>query len=165
MSNKKNPTEASHFVRDILRPVSSFFSTLPGSVREELGPAWASEIFGAVCQRYAFFYPFLWAGIYNRSLYSYVSYLAGMKKNEESLRRLRRGQMTGFSLFRTSSPTINNQDAKDDERVRLQMALDVTALGKDARLLGIDIDQHAAYLELKTLASQSTSGMLLPARS
>lgn len=135
MSNKKNPSEPSHFVRDILRPISSFFSTMPQSVREDLGPVWASEIFGAVCQRY-------------------VSHLHSMKRTEESLRRLQRGQLSAFSLFSSRSPTANNQD--DDKRVRMQMILDVTALGQDARLLGVDIDKHAAYLDLKTLTESES---------
>ncbi|KIJ49540.1 hypothetical protein M422DRAFT_246619 [Sphaerobolus stellatus SS14] len=137
MANKKLPSEPSHFVRDILRPMSSFFATLPQNVRDDLGPTWANEIFGAVCLRY-------------------VSYLVAMRKTEESLRRLKKGKTSAFSLFGGgASAASKDQDAKDEERVRTQMILDVAALGKDARQLGVDIDSHSAYQDLKALASQT----------
>lgn len=51
MSNKRLPTEPSHFIPDILKPVKTFLSSIPSTLEEELGPAWATEIFGAVCHR------------------------------------------------------------------------------------------------------------------
>lgn len=94
----------------------------------------------------------------NMLFISYISYLVAMKKTEESLRRLKKGKISAFSLFNSGSSKANKEeDAKDDERIRAQMVLDVTALGDDLRTLGINAESHISFLELKTLASQSNS--------
>jgi conserved oligomeric Golgi complex subunit 2 len=51
MSNKRLPTEPSHFILDVLKPVKTFLSSIPSTLEQDLGPAWATEIFGAVCHR------------------------------------------------------------------------------------------------------------------
>ena len=70
-----------------------------------------------------------------------------MKKTEESLRRLKKGKKTGFSLF--SSGSTQADDGKDEERIRHQMALDVEAFGKDAVALGVDIEGCQSFVQLK----------------
>lgn len=77
-----------------------------------------------------------------------------MKKTEESLRRLKKGKLSAFSLFGGGSPTAGkDQESKDEERVRVQMVLDVAALGKDARFLGVDVDNLASFQELEAMAA------------
>ena len=70
-----------------------------------------------------------------------------MKKTEESLRRLKKGKKTGFSLF--GSGSTPGDDGKDEERIRHQMALDVEAFGKDAIALGVDIEECQAFVQLE----------------
>jgi chitinase len=70
-----------------------------------------------------------------------------MKKNEESLKRLRKTKKPAFSLFGTSSNT--DDEAKDEERIRAQMILDVEAFGKDARGLGVDLESNKHFKALK----------------
>jgi hypothetical protein len=70
-----------------------------------------------------------------------------MKKTEESLRRLKKGKKTGFSLF--SSGSTQADDGKDEERIRHQMALDVEAFGKDAVALGVDIEGCQSFVQLE----------------
>ena len=53
MSNKRMPSEPSHFIPDILKPTKIFLSSVSSGLEQELGPTWATEIFGAVCQRLA----------------------------------------------------------------------------------------------------------------
>ena len=79
-----------------------------------------------------------------------------MKKTEESLRRLKRGQRSAFSLFGSSSPAKDNARA-DEEQIRTQMVLDVEAFGKDARKLGVAVDESATYRALKELANANLS--------
>jgi conserved oligomeric Golgi complex subunit 2 len=78
-----------------------------------------------------------------------MSYLVAMRKTEESLRRLKRGKTSAFSLFTANK----DQDSKDEERLRRQMMLDVAALGDDARSLHVDVDNYATFRELETMAA------------
>lgn len=70
-----------------------------------------------------------------------------MKKTEESLRRLKKGKKTGFSLFGPGSAQAD--DGKDEERIRSQMALDVGAFGKDAIALGVDVEGCQEFVQLE----------------
>lgn len=72
-----------------------------------------------------------------------------MKKTEESLKRLKRGKKTAFSLFGNSAPA--NEDGRDEERIRAQMILDVEAFGKDARSLGVAVDDNDHFKNLKEM--------------
>ncbi|EJU04373.1 COG complex component [Dacryopinax primogenitus] len=121
MSNKREPTEPSYFVPGIMRPVKLFFDKGgPGeALKGSYGSAWATEIFDDLCQRY-------------------TAILVDMKKTEDSLRRFKQGKKSAFSLFGSSTASAKEEEGKDEERVKKQMFLDVTALGKDAETLGVD---------------------------
>ncbi|PBK74315.1 COG complex component [Armillaria solidipes] len=135
-SNKRMPTEPSHFVSSILRAVKVFFGlgTSNGagtSLKDDFLPSASAEVFENVCQRY-------------------VHYVAAMKKTEESLRRLKRGRKPTFSLFGSSTAGADDE-AKDEERIRSQMILDVEAFGKDAESLGVKPDSSESYRVLSAL--------------
>jgi hypothetical protein len=73
-----------------------------------------------------------------------------MKKTEESLRRLKKGKKTTFSLF--GNPNISkDEEGKDEERIRTQMILDVEAFGKDAESLNVTLDNSEGYKALKDM--------------
>lgn len=82
---------------------------------------------------------------YSFHIRRYITYLSSMKKTEESLKRLKKGKKSNFSLFGTA-PT--NDEGRDEERIRAQMILDVEAFARDGSTLGVDIDTN---LHLKTL--------------
>lgn len=75
-----------------------------------------------------------------------------MKKTEESLRRLKKGKKSAFSLFGPSSSAKDDDGRADEEKIRTQMVLDVEAFGKDAQSLGVSVDESATYRALKELA-------------
>ncbi|KAJ6593950.1 oligomeric golgi complex component, COG2-domain-containing protein [Mycena capillaripes] len=132
MSNKQMPKEPSHFVSSILRPVKVFFGIGVGqgpgsSLKEHFLESYVTDIFEAVTQRY-------------------VYHLTGMKKTEDSLRRLKKGKKSTFSLFGGGS--TKDDDGKDEERIRAQMILDVEAFGKDGQLLGVPLDQSDSFKSL-----------------
>ncbi|KAG7440047.1 conserved oligomeric Golgi complex component [Guyanagaster necrorhizus] len=136
MSNKRMPTEPSHFVSSILRPVKVFFGIDTGagagtSLKVDFLPSASGEVFENVCQRY-------------------IHYVTAMKKTEESLRRLKRGRKPTFSLFGSSTAGADDE-AKDEERIRTQMSLDVEAFGKDAESIGVKWDLSESYRALSTL--------------
>ncbi|KAF9465050.1 oligomeric golgi complex component, COG2-domain-containing protein [Collybia nuda] len=133
MSNKRSPSEPSYFVSSILRPIKVFFGIGVGEapgllLSEDYLVPYAKEIFESVCQRY-------------------IYYLSAMKKTEESLRRLKKGKKTTFSLF-GSSNTGKDDDGRDEERIRTQMIYDVNAFGKDAESLGVLLQMSESFKAL-----------------
>lgn len=75
-----------------------------------------------------------------------------MRKNEELLRRLKKGKKSAFSLFSGASSAASSDDLVDEDRVRAQVLLDVDALGKDAASIGVSIGKSVAYKNLRSLA-------------
>ncbi|KAF8973230.1 COG complex component [Flammula alnicola] len=135
MSNKRNPTEPSYFVSSILRPVKQFFAIGvpegPGSLLKDVFlKSYSTEIFNNVTQRY-------------------ISYLAAMKKTEESLKRLKKGKKSTFSLFGNTANA--NDEGKDEERIRSQMILDADAFGKEGESLHVEVDTNPHFLVLKEM--------------
>uniref|UniRef100_D8QCD3 Conserved oligomeric Golgi complex subunit 2 n=1 Tax=Schizophyllum commune (strain H4-8 / FGSC 9210) TaxID=578458 RepID=D8QCD3_SCHCM len=127
MSNKKMPSEASYFIPTIFKPVKTYFGINttegPGSPLKDLVHPFAVEIFETVAERYGY-------------------YVTAMRKTEESLRRLKKGRKTTFSLFGGGA---KDDEGRDEERIRTQMILDVEAFGREGEALGVDVGQSAAF--------------------
>ena len=83
----------------------------------------------------------------------YIYFLTAMKKTEESLRRLKKGKKSAFSLFGNSSAARDDDGRADEEKIRRQMVLDVEAFGKDAAALGVAVDDCETYHALRDLAN------------
>ena len=73
-----------------------------------------------------------------------------MKKSEEALRRLKKGQKSTFTLFGGSNMPSNG-DRRDEERTRSQMILDVNAFSQDAQSLGIDVLSSEVFNSLHAM--------------
>lgn len=91
----------------------------------------------------------------------YLSQLAGMRRAEESLRRLKIGKRHGFSFFGGSSATPD-EDNRDDERLRAQLILDVTAFGQDAEALGVNLESCTSYKALERSVHSNTGEIESP---
>ncbi|KAG6861087.1 hypothetical protein C0995_004024 [Termitomyces sp. Mi166 len=135
-SNKRTPTEPSYFVASILRPLKLFFGIGVGDgvgipLGEDYIQPYSVEIFDNVAQRY-------------------IYYLTAMKKTEESLRRLKKGKKPTFSLF-GSANAGKDDDGRDEERIRIQMILDVDAFGRDGESLGVVLQDCEAYNTLRDM--------------
>ena len=74
-----------------------------------------------------------------------------MKKTEESLRRLKKGRQSAFSLFGSSGPAND----EDEERIRTQMILDVEAFGRDAASLGVNLQANEMFKSLNEMVHTS----------
>jgi len=140
-SSKRLPTEPSHFVSLIFRSLRFFFGIGsvdgPGAAfKDDFLQAYAEEIFENIAQRYIYF-------------------LTAMKKTEESLRRLKKGKKSTFSLFGSSTTAKDDDGRADEEKIRTQMILDVEAFGKDARSFGVAVDENGTYRTLRELAHGS----------
>ncbi|CCA68650.1 related to ERG8-phosphomevalonate kinase [Serendipita indica DSM 11827] len=141
-------TSPSPFVSEIFRPLRDFFgitgagNTVVGggappapsyrgvgqTLLSDVGPKWAAEILGAVSS-------------------AYLSHLSSTMKNEEQLKRLRKGARSGFSLFGGQS-TTQDEAIKDDERIREQMIMDVNRLGQEAEAFGVTLSAIPTYSAL-----------------
>ena len=77
-------------------------------------------------------------------------YLTAMKKTEESLRRLKKGKKSTFSLF-GASHAGRDEEGREEERIRTQMILDVEAFGKDAESLGVNVVASDAFEALNDM--------------
>jgi hypothetical protein len=82
-----------------------------------------------------------------------MHYLSTMKKTEESLRRLKKGQASTFSLFRNPN-SGKEEESQDQERIRTQMVIDVNAFGKDAETMGVDILNNTAFASLSSMVHE-----------
>ncbi|KAI0709565.1 COG complex component [Cerioporus squamosus] len=138
-SSKRMPTEPSYFVSLIFKHTKAFFSIQtvdgPGSALKDtfLKPV-AEEVFEVVAQRYIYF-------------------LSAMKKTEESLRRLKKGKKSTYSLFGSSAREDDGR--ADEEKIRTQMILDVDAFGREAESLGVPVQENATYRSLVEMARSS----------
>ena len=138
-SSKRTPTEPSYFVSLIFKHTKAFFAIQtvdgPGAALKDafLQPV-AEEVFEVVAQRYIFF-------------------LSAMKKTEESLRRLKKGKKSTYSLFGSSAREDDGR--ADEEKIRTQMILDVDAFGREAESLGVAVQENATYRSLVEMARSS----------
>ncbi|KAF8313136.1 hypothetical protein DL93DRAFT_2168071 [Clavulina sp. PMI_390] len=137
--------ESSEFVPYILRPLSDFLLEANGPgvlLQKEFGAVWSNKVFQEVVIKYRLF-------------------LDGMKKTEDSLRRYNKSKRSTFMLFGAANSAAaaagDDREARDEQRVRSQIALDVETLAKNARALGglIDVDGSPEYAELLASASSS----------
>jgi conserved oligomeric Golgi complex subunit 2 len=78
-----------------------------------------------------------------------------MKKTEESLRRLKKGKKSTFSLFGSATSAKDDDGRADEEKIRTQMILDVEAFGKEAESFGVAVNKSESYCALKELAHAS----------
>lgn len=77
-----------------------------------------------------------------------------MRKTEESLRRLKKGRKTTFSLF-GGGGNAKDDDGKDEERIRTQMILDVNAFGKDAQALEVQLEKSETFGSLRDMVHRN----------
>lgn len=75
-----------------------------------------------------------------------------MRKTEESLKRLKKGKKSAFSLFGSTNST---EEGRDEERIRAQMSLDAEAFGKDAKSLRVNVDTNQNFRTLKEIVFAS----------
>jgi hypothetical protein len=87
-----------------------------------------------------------------------------MKKTEESLRRLKKGQTATFSLFKSAN-NGKDEEMRDQERIRTQLIVDVNAFGKDAESIGVDVLGSQVFASLNVMVHASgVEGVFLYSR-
>lgn len=86
----------------------------------------------------------------------YTTILSTQKKTEDSLRWLKKGRQ-GLSFFGRAvggggGSGAGGEEGGEDDRVKMQMQLDVETLAQDAVALEVAVEESEAFLALKRAA-------------
>lgn len=128
MTNRPPPTQASHWVVTILRPLQEFCQQFTNRIPDRVGSRWKQQIVVTVSDRYA-------AAV--------KELLTTVERTENALRTRRtaqRRQASGSSL-------------SDGEKVKLQVYLDYLVFLESVRQVGIDPGTVIGLTQLKELTS------------
>eukprot|EP00079_Xenopus_tropicalis_P008432 XP_002931527.2 PREDICTED: conserved oligomeric Golgi complex subunit 2 isoform X2 [Xenopus tropicalis] len=138
-TNKEMPTKASSYVDNAVKPLfqlqNEYQNILTQSIREE----WLTDVLSECTPKY----------------YDTISdVLSSVKKMEESLKRLKQARKT------VTSTNTTNAGNSDDNKIRLQLALDVEYFGDQVEKLGLqkhDIKSLQTLTELVYTAKEQAN--------
>ncbi|MBN3292335.1 COG2 protein, partial [Polypterus senegalus] len=137
-TNKEIPAKASVYIDNALKPLCQLRSDYKDILNPMVIQDWLRGALSNSIQRY----------------FETVSdVLSSVKKMEESLKRLKQARKTV-----TSSSTGANGGLSDDNKIRLQLALDVEYLGEQVQKMGIktnDLNLFSSLLELVQTAKET----------
>ncbi|XP_025050633.1 conserved oligomeric Golgi complex subunit 2 isoform X2 [Alligator sinensis] len=139
-TNKEVPTKASPYVDSALKPFYRLQSEYKDILKQPMVRQWLEGALSESTQKY----------------YETVSdVLSSVKKMEESLKRLKQARKTV-----TSNSVGSNGGMSDDNKIRLQLALDVDYFGDQMQKMGLqtsDIKSFSALTELVQAAKDQTA--------
>ncbi|ORX61373.1 COG complex component [Hesseltinella vesiculosa] len=134
--NKPRPKEPSHFIPNIFKPFRAFIDQNQPWISDAKASAWAVMIIDMVVFRYTLIISDL---------------LDNLKKQDDTLKKFKRGNKTGFSrsLFGSGDNKANANDTMtDSEKIQLQFVLDVQQLGLELDKLGVKKEDLECYTKL-----------------
>lgn len=137
-TNREVPNKPSNYVTTTLKPLQSFLSDHQLLIAASCRHEWVMTIVGGVTVQF---------------LNITLEVLTSVKKMEDSLKRLKKARDKSSTM-----PVGNSSGITDDDKIRLQLALDVEYFGKQVKLLGIngtDIPSFQALVELVESARSS----------
>ncbi|XP_069811653.1 conserved oligomeric Golgi complex subunit 2 isoform X1 [Dendropsophus ebraccatus] len=129
-TNKEVPTKPSSYVDNALRPLCQLQHEYGNKVKVTTRHEWLQEAFSECTQKY----------------YETVfDVLSSVKKMEESLKRLKQARKT------TMSSNTTNGGISDDNKIRLQLALDVEYFANQIQNFGLCTDNLKSFAALMEL--------------
>ncbi|KAI8377835.1 uncharacterized protein BYT42DRAFT_614487 [Radiomyces spectabilis] len=132
-TNKPPPSEPSFFIPNLFRPFSNFVQQNQQWIDADKLSVWAFAVTETVVHRYT----------------STISdLLTNLKKTEDSLKKLKKGKKGPTAKSSVLGGGANETTMSDEDKIRLQMLLDVRQIGKEMALLSVDPTQFAAYDKL-----------------
>ncbi len=134
-TNREVPSKASSYVNTMMKPLQQFNMEHGSVIGEDNWQQWVEVILGSLAEQYL-------------SITNDV--LTSVKKMEESLKRLKRGKGAGSSA--------GSQGMTDDDKIRLQLFLDVKDLGQQITTLGLDPESIETYKTLHKLVEGAKNG-------
>ncbi|XP_078504919.1 conserved oligomeric Golgi complex subunit 2 [Lissotriton helveticus] len=138
-TNKEMPTRASLYVDNALRPLQQLQSDYKDLLKESIRNEWLQGALSESTQKY---------------LETISDVLNSVKKMEESLKRLKQARKTVSSNVSTTGGN------RDDNKIRLQLALDIEHFGDQVQKMGLkttDIQSFQALSELAILAREQVT--------
>lgn len=138
-TNKEMPTRASLYVDNALRPLQQLQSDYKDLLKESIRNEWLQGALSESTQKY---------------LETVSDVLNSVKKMEESLKRLKQARKT------VSSNVSSNGGNRDDNKIRLQLALDIEHFRDEVQKMGLkttDIQSFQALSELAILAREQAT--------
>lgn len=138
-TNKEMPTRASLYVDNALRPLQQLQSDYKDLLKESIRNEWLQVALSESTQKY---------------LETVSDVLNSVKKMEESLKRLKQARKT------VSSNVSSNGGNRDDNKIRLQLALDIEHFRDEVQKMGLkttDIQSFQALSELAILAREQAT--------
>jgi hypothetical protein len=136
MTNRPPPTQASHWVATILRPLQEFSQQFTDRIPDRVGSRWKQQIVVTVADRYA-------AAV--------KELLRTVERTENALRTRRTGQRRPTSASALS----------DGEKVKLQVYLDCQTFRESVRHVGVD---PATVIGVSQLEELTAAGVELQQR-
>ncbi|KAM4043447.1 conserved oligomeric Golgi complex subunit 2 [Anomaloglossus baeobatrachus] len=129
-TNKEVPTKASSYVDNALKPLFQLQLEYGNKVKEATRQQWLKRALSECTHKY----------------YEIVSdVFSSVKKMEESLKRLKQARKT------TMSSNSTNGGISDDNKIRLQLALDVEYFANQIQNFGLSTDDFESFTALTEL--------------
>ncbi|XP_001369328.1 conserved oligomeric Golgi complex subunit 2 [Monodelphis domestica] len=130
-TNKEAPTKASPYVDSALKPFYQLQSEHKDKLKQSIIHQWLEGALSESTHKY----------------YETVSdVLSSVKKMEESLKRLKQARKTA-----TTNPIGTNGGMSDDNKIRLQLALDVESLGEQMQKMDLQTSNIKSFTALTEL--------------
>ncbi|KAI8144117.1 hypothetical protein BJV82DRAFT_77007 [Fennellomyces sp. T-0311] len=127
-TNRQPPTEPSNFIPKLFKPFTAFVEQNTAWIDEEKAVAWGYLIADTVITRYTT---------------AITDQLTSLRKIEDSLKRLKKGKKN--SKAANSGPSGG---MTDEDKIQLQILLDVRQLGLELAVMKIDSENFKPYKKL-----------------
>ncbi|XP_077879155.1 conserved oligomeric Golgi complex subunit 2 isoform X6 [Ictidomys tridecemlineatus] len=148
-TNKEVPTTASAYMESALKPFHQLQSGHKDKLRPSLVQQWLEEALSESTHRCA-----LLRSPWKRPLgiprycETVSDVLSSVKKMEASLKRLKQARKTA-----AASPVGPSSGMSDDDKIRLQLALDVAYLGEQIQKMGLQTSNIKSFTALAELVA------------
>lgn len=136
-TNRDVPSKPSSYVRSVMKPLSSFLQQQQDIIDAEQQKDWAVKVIQRLCELFAS---------------SMSDVLTSVKKMEDSLKRLKKA--------RGGAASTGKEGLSDDDKIRLQIAIDVQQFGSEFEGLGVykvDVDSYEGLVQLVESARSTSS--------
>uniref|UniRef100_H2YCH6 Conserved oligomeric Golgi complex subunit 2 n=1 Tax=Ciona savignyi TaxID=51511 RepID=H2YCH6_CIOSA len=136
-TNRPSPTDPSTYVNHLMKPIADFYEEQVGFVDATLLSHWLTQVATPVTDRF-------------HQVVSEV--LTSVRKMEESLIRLQKMRSGGKS---SSGNLASLAGLSDDDKIRLQLFIDVTSFGKQMSDCGANVTEIPIYQKLLHLVEEA----------